>query len=78
MPVLHASVAGRLAPMGECPSVGSRGPRFDSRCLSVLGLGSPAGLIGREVGFHALPVALKVEQEKMGKSKARVEGEGNK
>ena len=43
--------------------MGSRGPGFDSRCLSVLGLGSPAGLSGRKVGSHALPVALKEEQE---------------
>ena len=43
--------------------MGSRGPGFDSRCLSVLGLGSPAGLVGGGVGSHALLVALKEEQE---------------
>ena len=50
---------------------------FDSRCLSVLGLGSPAVLIGRGVGSHALPVALKEEQEPPinGKEKNRVKGE---
>ena len=64
-------IAGWLAQMGECPSAGSRGPRFDSRCLSVLELGSPAGLIGRGVGSHALPVALREEQEPPVNGKAR-------
>ena len=43
--------------------MGSIGPGFDSQYLSVLGLGSPAGLIGRGAVSHALPVALKEEKE---------------
>ena len=64
-------IAGRLAQMGEWPSVGSRGPRFDSRCLSVLELGSPAGLTGRGMGSHAFLVALQEEQDPPINGKAR-------
>ena len=65
--------AGRLAQLGECPSVGSRGPGFDSRCIPVLGLrlGAPAGLTGRGVCSQALPVALQEGQELNINGKAR-------
>ena len=58
----------------------SRGPGFNSRCLPVLGMGSPNVVNGRGVGSRAAPVALWRSRSAPvnGKTWSRVEGERKK